>query len=412
VRKSLLVADRSSGRTRFSVLETIRQFAEEQLVARGEADELRTAHARHFAGREADILALWDSPRQREAYEWFGIELANLRAAFRWAADHDDLDTAAAIASYAGLFGFLVENLEPISWAEQLIAPASAVDHPRLGFLYALASVCYLAGRIEAAAAYCDAGQIAMCTGDVPFGLECVAGGSYLAIGRPDRWVELCRKQLARGRDTRGFIRAFLVITLTIVGSHEEALVAVSGLIDAAEATRNPYALSLALLAYGFAYREHDCVRALGALRRGLVIAQDSGNHAGESNIAMTLGRAEAECGDSLAALEYTALAIRNYHNSGNTAVIRVPMAWLAVFLDRLGCCEAAATLAGFAFSPLISASFPELDTAIAHLREVLGDQTYESLARKGETMTTAAVATYAYDQIDQARAELNAVSK
>jgi hypothetical protein len=35
-----------------------------------------------------------------------------------------------------------------------------------------------------------------------------------------------------------------------------------------------------------------------------------------------------------------------------------------------------------------------------------------ESLARKGETMTTAAMATYAYDQIDQARAELNAVSK
>ena len=38
VRKSLLVADRSSGRTRFSMLETIRQFAEEQLVAGGEAD--------------------------------------------------------------------------------------------------------------------------------------------------------------------------------------------------------------------------------------------------------------------------------------------------------------------------------------------------------------------------------------
>ena len=38
VRKSLLVADRSSGRTRFSMLETIRQFAEEQLVASGEAD--------------------------------------------------------------------------------------------------------------------------------------------------------------------------------------------------------------------------------------------------------------------------------------------------------------------------------------------------------------------------------------
>ena len=34
-------------------------------------------------------------------------------------------------------------------------------------------------------------------------------------------------------------------------------------------------------------------------------------------------------------------------------------------------------------------------------------NQTYEVLARKGETMTTAEMATYAYDQIDQARAEL-----
>ena len=67
VRKSLLVADRSSGHTRFSMLETIRQFAEEQLVARGEADQVRAAHARHFAEQEGEITALWDSPRQREA---------------------------------------------------------------------------------------------------------------------------------------------------------------------------------------------------------------------------------------------------------------------------------------------------------------------------------------------------------
>ena len=69
--------------------------------------DARTAHARYFAGREADVLALWDSPRQREAYSWFTVELANLRAAFRWAADHDDLDTAAAIAVYAAFLGTL-----------------------------------------------------------------------------------------------------------------------------------------------------------------------------------------------------------------------------------------------------------------------------------------------------------------
>jgi predicted ATPase len=124
VRKSLLVADRSSGRTRFSMLETIRQFAEEQLVARGDATEARTAHARYFAGRENDILALWDSPRQREAYDWFTTELANLRTAFRWAADHDDLDVAISVAWCASFFGVWVEQYEPVAWIEEIIEPA------------------------------------------------------------------------------------------------------------------------------------------------------------------------------------------------------------------------------------------------------------------------------------------------
>lgn len=48
---------------------------------------------------------------------------------------------------------------------------------------------------------------------------------------------------------------------------------------------------------------------------------------------------------------------------------------------------------------------------AITHLREVLGDERYESLAQKGEAMTISAVVTYAIDQIDQTRAELNAAS-
>jgi hypothetical protein len=52
-------------------------------------------------------------------------------------------------------------------------------------------------------------------------------------------------------------------------------------------------------------------------------------------------------------------------------------------------------------------AAFREITTAITHLRDVLGDPAYESLARRGETMTTAAMVTYAYDQIDQARTEL-----
>ena len=414
VRKSLLVADRSAGRTRFSMLETIRQFAEEQLVARGEASEIRAAHSRYFAGREADIMALWDNPRQREAYDWFTIELANLRTAFRWAADQGDLDVAATIATYGGLLGAWVQTYEPIAWAEELIEPAGAVDHPRLAFLYVLASLCYATGRIEAAVRYSDAGQIVLgrSRDALPGGIEAVLGGVYLAIGQPERMAKLCRAQLARRRDTHVHIRAWLVAALLVAGSGEEAMDSADGLIEAAEATGNPFFLAWALGAYGLAFRDADPVGALNALGRGLVIAQDSGNRAHASALAQFLARLEAEHGDTLSAFDHLTLAIRNWHNAGNTTTIRVPLASLAALFDRLGRYEPAATIAGFALSTFAVAGVPEITTAITHLRDVLGEATYESLARKGETMTTAAIATYAYNQINQARAELGVVSK
>jgi hypothetical protein len=132
----------------------------------------------------------------------------------------------------------------------------------------------------------------------------------------------------------------------------------------------------------------------------------------GASALAEFLARLEAEHGDPLAALDHLTLAIRNYHNAGDTTTIRVPLAVLAALFNRLGCYEPAATIAGFALTPLTASAVPEITTAITHLRDVLGEATYQSLARKGETMTTAAMATYAYDQIDRARAELKAVSK
>jgi hypothetical protein len=83
----------------------------------------------------------------------------------------------------------------------------------------------------------------------------------------------------------------------------------------------------------------------------------------------------------------------------------------LAAFFDRLGRYEPAATIAGFAVNPL-TPLFTQISGAMAHLRKILGDETYESLARKGEAMTTAEMVTYAYDQIDQARTELKATAE
>jgi tetratricopeptide (TPR) repeat protein len=150
--------------------------------------------------------------------------------------------------------------------------------------------------------------------------------------------------------------RAGLVYGLMRAGSREEAMTAAKDLIIAADTLPNPWAHSYALLTYGIAWCDADPLGARDALQRGLVMAQESGNRYNESRLANILGRLEAKHGDEAAALQYLARAIRNYHDSVNTVVIRVPLTVLAALLGRLGRLgrqESAATIAGFAFGHL-----------------------------------------------------------
>ena len=68
---------------------------------------------------------------------------------------------------------------------------------------------------------------------------------AYLGIGQPERWVE-CVPRPARTRSRHSLVtRAILVIALAAIGCQDEAMVAAAGLIEAAEATRNPFVLSM-----------------------------------------------------------------------------------------------------------------------------------------------------------------------
>ena len=97
----------------------------------------------------------------------------------------------------------------------------------------------------------------------MPYGQEGVLGGAYCVIGQPERAVEWCRAQLARNRDTHGITAANLVLALMWAGRSDEAMTVAAGLVDAAEATRNPWALSFALFCEGYAFSEADPDRAL-----------------------------------------------------------------------------------------------------------------------------------------------------
>ena len=232
---------------------------------------------------------------------------------------------------------------------------------------------------------------------EVPFGVEGLLGGAYLVIGQPERWVEWCRAQLARGRDTHTITRATLVFALTIAGSGDEAMAAANGLIDAAEATRNPCVLSFALAAYGFAFRDADPVRARerpapgpgDRSRQRQPLQRDRpGGQSGPPR-----GRARRPAGRARL-LHCWRSATSTTRATRATSAAR----WLSSppFSTGSDATNQRPPSPGSPPAPHRGVVTPRSSTAIAHLREVLGDQTYESLARKGETMTTAAMATYA----------------
>ncbi|MGA5465820.1 ATP-binding protein [Mycobacterium sp. NPDC050041] len=408
VRKSLLSADQRAGATRYSMLETIREFSEEQLAADGDAAATRSAHSRHFAGCEHDLLTLWDGPRQREAYAWLDAEWANLRTAFRCAADSGDIEAAAAIACSCAPLGYMVENFEAIAWAEELVEPARDTDHPRLAALCVASALSMWPGRFEDAVRYSEWGQLAI--GDSPgmaFGLEGWLAGPLLAIGEPDRAAAWCRSRLARHPDSHGLVRACLVMALWNLGTVEEATAATEGLLETAEGTGNPHMMSFALFAYGRAFRSVDHIRALDAMRRGLTIARESGNRTNESHLAVNMAIVEATHGDTMTALDHVAMAIGNQGDAANRIVASRRLAILAYLFDRIGRYEPAARLAGFAASPFATAVFPEIQDALEHLQEALGETRYASLAHAGATTSTNEMVNFAHEQIDQVRSAL-----
>jgi len=101
VAKSLVVADARAESTRYRLLETIRIYAEERLMERGEAETVRDRHRDWFLQLvEALDRERFSCPLVRtiDDYREIAIEHDQLRAALAWCAETGRLDLAARIA--------------------------------------------------------------------------------------------------------------------------------------------------------------------------------------------------------------------------------------------------------------------------------------------------------------------------
>jgi predicted ATPase/class 3 adenylate cyclase/DNA-binding CsgD family transcriptional regulator len=122
VDKSLVVAENTSGPTRYRLLETVRQYALEKLGESGEADAVRTRHRDYYTA----LAALLEAPagtdyeqRVRQAE----FEIDNLRAAFTWSRENSDSELALGLASSLQLLWHARGRIrEGLGWLETALA--------------------------------------------------------------------------------------------------------------------------------------------------------------------------------------------------------------------------------------------------------------------------------------------------
>ncbi len=122
VDKSLVVAENTSGRTRYRLLETVRQYAQEKLGESGEADAVRTRHRDHYTA----MTAVLDAPARSDyqhRIEQADQEMDNLRNSFGWSIEAGDIGHALEMAcSLQPLWLSRGRIQEGLAWFDAVLA--------------------------------------------------------------------------------------------------------------------------------------------------------------------------------------------------------------------------------------------------------------------------------------------------
>src|SRR6202008_250702 len=105
VDKSLVQqVEQTSGEARFTMLETIREYALEKLEANGEAPLTKRAHAAYYLVLAEEEPTGQNDAEAAEKLERFGVEHDNFRAALDWLTQTEDVDWGLRLG--AALFRF------------------------------------------------------------------------------------------------------------------------------------------------------------------------------------------------------------------------------------------------------------------------------------------------------------------
>jgi predicted ATPase/DNA-binding SARP family transcriptional activator len=316
VEKSLVVeTEQADGETRFAMLETIREYALEQLAARADADEIRRRHAQHFLDLSRSSEGIRRTPAEWDWMDTLDRERGNLRAALDWWAEHDGRQ---ALALVEGAYRF---------WYER-----GHFDEGRRAFERALA-----------AAQDVDPIDRARALG--------YTGAFAFALGDFERAETLAEEMLAvyRETDDPGMIARALVLLGTIRNERGTPELSVPLLDEAVELAHlegddvlvsfTTVHLSLAMMYAG------DYVRARRTAEEAVAQMRRVGDRGGEQDALSNLGTAQLLDGDERAALESFASSLELAVETHTPIAIANGVQGVAEVAARRGDVESAARL-------------------------------------------------------------------
>lgn len=241
--KSLLMAERSRSVTRYEMLESVRQYAQERLVSSGAAEAVRDRHAGWFGAFARDAGRGLYSPEEASWLERVRDEMDNLQIAVGWAVATGDTELAMRIGGSFPRQGgarpllgtaYLAEQALQVDGSDQhrlrgrVLAEAAcakairgdietaralvreSIDAQRAGARFAAAAYTYRlmyigwsGGGYEAAYETAREGvAMAEAAGDTlgAVGLRMALAAQAMLVGRHDEAMELARQSLAEAQ--------------------------------------------------------------------------------------------------------------------------------------------------------------------------------------------------------------------
>ncbi len=291
--KSLLQAEElPGGEVRYGMLETIREYALEQLAGSGEEAAVRQRHADWclaFAERAGMETAGSDRARWLDRQD---AEMANMRAALAWLSDTERVEQAlrlaGALARFWEVHGLWAEGRQ---WLENLLQRTTSHAGPAALRAAAIGGLGTLASRMRdferAVECYEQSLVLSRAVGDrqgIAFALDNLG---YFANERGDRnrAETLLAESLGLYRDLgdeRGIAKVLDTLGL-IALLHDDCQRAGALLADSlahARAAGEPWLMAIALTNLGaLANHRRDYARARGHFEESLALARASGNN-------------------------------------------------------------------------------------------------------------------------------------